>query len=472
MSPPNPAHDLARISGIFRQALDSLGVSYCPGEAADWSALVHRCMSGRARRFHDVAHIFEISETADDPIELLAALFHDAVYYQIDGGLSDDVCVRIGSAILERPDSVVFVADDGDDLAQLVAGVFDVVAGCNLLPSAGLNEFLSALLAVRSLAPVLSRAQLVQLAACIEATIPFRPCDQAGRSPADTLFERLLRINAERDVGMSIDEVELTVCRAVDLANHDLANFALDNVAQFLDHTWDLLPESNYALRSRSLYSIAEYWTALRNMEGFFASLPAERVFRGFRGCPSPDTLDAMIRAARRNIDIGLRYLRVKRLSASLLVAVAELTGGDAPISLFMGKPPYNGGCVSRVHACCLEDLLPEIPARQADDISPEVLELLIEGRGTDSEFERKHSPLASFLYPIMGDAGTSRALRTMDENPSDPLRWLLALPTGAVVPVIVSCKRLAPERFDLLSELEQRFHQGLVTRHMGEQVE
>ena len=33
---------------------------------------------------------FDVAEgVADDPIAVLAALFHDAVYYHVDGGISD-----------------------------------------------------------------------------------------------------------------------------------------------------------------------------------------------------------------------------------------------------------------------------------------------------------------------------------------------------------------------------------------------
>ncbi|HZX00624.1 MAG TPA: hypothetical protein VFF45_00105 [Bacilli bacterium] len=47
-------------------------------------------MTGPWRYFHTPNHIFEVGGT-DDPIEVLAALFHDIVYVQVDRGIQFNV---------------------------------------------------------------------------------------------------------------------------------------------------------------------------------------------------------------------------------------------------------------------------------------------------------------------------------------------------------------------------------------------
>ena len=51
--------------------------------------IIHDSMSVRTRNYHSVQHAFDVAEgVADDPIAILAALFHDCVYYHVDGGIS------------------------------------------------------------------------------------------------------------------------------------------------------------------------------------------------------------------------------------------------------------------------------------------------------------------------------------------------------------------------------------------------
>merc|ERR1711971_768967 len=92
-----------------------------------------------------------------------------------------------------------------DSLLDMICFIFGFSPGVDLSCRGG-NEFLSALVAVRSLEGVISRKNLIKMAVCIEATIPFRE-DQNGRSPIDMLYERLCDVNGKYMLDFSEDEV-------------------------------------------------------------------------------------------------------------------------------------------------------------------------------------------------------------------------------------------------------------------------
>ena len=52
--------------------------------------LIIQTMRGPWRYFHTSEHIFEVGWSVD-PIEVLAALFHDLVYVQVDQGVSFNI---------------------------------------------------------------------------------------------------------------------------------------------------------------------------------------------------------------------------------------------------------------------------------------------------------------------------------------------------------------------------------------------
>ena len=190
-----------------------------------------------------------------------------------------------------------------------------------------------------------------------------------------------------------------------------MANFGTEDRYHFLDNTWSLLPESNISLRSQYLYTISEYHEAVFKMNGFFTHFltDANVIFASFRGVPSKERVDYLTSQAKSNLSLGKKYVGAKLLSASVLAAFATLTGGDAPISLFMGDLP------SRQHGESqqIDDYLPNpntllSAQRQKSPSSTsttskldrdDVFQILAVGRRSDSSFDIKASPLAAFLY-------------------------------------------------------------------------
>ena len=415
------------------------------------SILIHESMSISSRNYHSVQHVFDVSKNLRDPIAILAALFHDCVYYNIDGGLSKVQANKLKDALVIEGDSpaVLKIPSPGDDnLLSLVISIFGYSPGQEVTPMTGLNEFLSAVIAVRELQPLLPPEVLAQIACCIEATIPFRP-DIDGKTPADRLFDRFTETVKDSSLSLSNDDIVKAVQRAVELSNEDVGNFGSTDQLWFLDNTWSLLPESNEALRHQFLYTVKEFQFAVFKMNGFFGFLQPTVVFQEFRGVPADEEMQRLLENCRRNLELGKKYVGAKLLSISALAAFAELTGGDAPISLFMGDLPSRHHTSRR-----LEDTLPIVPASSLTHCDEDVYNILAYGRRSETAFDVKQSPLAAYFYSLLGDKGVEGILKSIKLYPMDESKaraLLLALPREAVVHVSDNMAKVAMSRRELI---------------------
>ena len=447
------ASALQRLVRRFEAAFRELGHEASAQQFETWSVLIHECMSGRGRRFHTVEHVFDISSGAP-PLETLAILFHDTVYVQVDGGLPRPVEEILNDAIDHHDGKYVMRPVDpaSQRMKALVNTIFGFVPGQELSIYGGLNEFLSALLLTRSLEGSLPEATLAELAACIEATIPFRGGED--NDPSLGLAERLAKANSEFELGLSEERQVEAIRRATIVANRDVGNFASEDIRWFLDNTWKLLPETNMSLRGQRLYTISEYRMAMQKMEGFLGFLDPGCVFRQYQGEPSDSDYATMRTRAEANIALGARYLRAKLLAASLLEALAYASGGDAPISLFMGDLPLETPTIRP------ESYLPPRPGTQSKDIDEQVLDLLEKGRANDSGFDMKHSPLAAYIYLRVGQTECDRLAKVAKdslgvEDPAERgLDYLRALPSETVRMVAEACTHLATTRKQKLNEI------------------
>jgi hypothetical protein len=396
--------ELHAIIEVFSKAIEGLGKRTTPAVLERWGLVVHRAMTGTARMFHTNSHVFNLARGAD-PIETLAALFHDVVYLQVDQGLPKILEPQVLPYLSFEGGGVRVRSFDlaAEPAAALVLAIFGVEAGATLSVFNGANELASALVAAYELGKVISPRDLAEVSACIEATIPFRGKDAQGNGPLERLDARLAALDVERSLGLGEAEREKAVQRAVWVANRDVENFADPDVGQFLDNTWKLLPETNPSLRQADVYSVSEYRTALQKMEGFLSGLPAERVFHNFHGVPDEAAFAALRSRAAINLDLSTRYLRLKLLAIAHVEGLALATGGDAPLELFMGG--------LRESSDRLEQFLPTPPNTQPTDVHPTLWALVDKGRAGESDFDLKQAPLATFLYRHLGESGVPGAV-------------------------------------------------------------
>jgi hypothetical protein len=388
----SPVHDI--VNSLWR-SLESLGAIIKPRDAERWGFAIHAALSAAGREFHNHEHVIELLSDAG-PIESVAALYHDAVYIQVDHGPPRamqqelaglfDIAVGTYGGWRLRPEA--------QDLTPEVLHIFGRKAGDVLTPHTGLNELASAIVAWRHLHGVLSRSQIIGIVAAIEQTIPFRI------DPATTLHARLLSLPAT--VALTETEIVETMRSAVRVGNLDVANFASPSAAEFLDNTWKLLPESNPSLHLPMVYSVVDYRVALHRMEEFLAHLEPERVFHGWGDEPAPATLTSLQSRARSNLKIAVEYLRAKLFAVAFIEAITEATGGDVPLDYFMGGIKS----LLRPQVRRIESFFP--PYQPPATLSA-VGALLVHGRASDSSFDIAPSPVAAYLYSTMGDADMQR---------------------------------------------------------------
>ena len=347
---------------IVQRSMNELHITIEPEVLESVTCLLYYSLKPHGRFFHSIKHAIDLT-VEGQPLTSLAALFHDLIYYQIDGGFNHHVHPIIDPIITEVPSDeglgVVYLKEDldeSDPLIKLNLGIFNFKPGQVLSPFGGLNEFLSSVVMSFTLKDHLSFRQIAQMVVYLEGTIPFRGQDEQGRDYFYTLAERYAHINQSMKIGESEGDIQQTVKAAVALANRDVANFAEDDARDFLDNTWDLIPETNLSLRYNDLYTIRDYRVALQKMSGFFSFLNPSNIYHQYENSPSNEHLSHLEKLARKNVNIAREYLSIKLIAATILDCFATLSGGDCPISLFMGDLPRNG--VSSVR---LESLLPTV---------------------------------------------------------------------------------------------------------------
>ncbi|MBI5549220.1 MAG: hypothetical protein HY901_35495 [Deltaproteobacteria bacterium] len=453
---PHDEGVLVRLGRLLDAALRNLAASPTPEQLEALAVLVHETMSGRGRSFHCLKHVFDLA-TGPDPHLALGAAFHDTVYLQVDGGLSPRVEQLLGGAFEHRGEQVFLTEPGPDRLRAMVLALFGIAPGDPVAPTAGLNELLSALLAVRALHGLLPVKDLVRVAASVEATVPFR-----GPAAPEQQRERLASLSKAMGLALSTEELDAMVLTGVDLANKDVANFALTDPALFLDNTWALLPETNWSLRMRSVYSVREYRGAMLRMASFLSALDPARIFRSYRGWPAPSAIDELQGLARRNLRISAHYLGAKLLAACSLDALATLSGGDAPVAMLMGELPSEAGEPLR-----MEHFLPPLEAPAEAD--PEVWRLLAEGRAHHTGFDLRNAPLAAHLYSKIGAAGSNRmveACRAYCEGKTTPTQLLKATLTAPVAATVArACARVAFFRTERLEAVARMLEDGIDPR-------
>jgi hypothetical protein len=460
---------IARLIIRIQECLRELGVNVDADDSVNlqiesMSILIHESMSISSRNYHSVQHVFDISRNLTDPVAVLAALFHDCIYYHVDGGLTERQRKKLEGAIVTKKGASDHAPPgkappfytclcSSEPLICMVEQIFGYTKGQVLTNMDGLNEYLSAVIAVRELEPFLPMSTLAEIATCIECTIPFRAADkETGETATDKLYKNLSHVNESDHLGMTDEQVVTAVQRAVILSNEDVENFGTSDRAWFLDNTWSLLTETNEALRRQFLYSVMEFQFAVFKMNGFFNFLKPSVVFQQFRNIPDNEEIEALISEARRNLEIGRKYVGAKLLSTSTLAAFAMLTGGDAPISLFMGDLPSR-----HRHSVQLEDTLPAPSDEELEQCDMDVYNLLSQGRRSETAFDIKESPLAAYLYGSLGDDGLFDLLKKVKVHPmtADVAKQLLTqLPRVPVQRIGSQMAMVAMSRSDRILEV------------------
>ena len=225
---------IQKLVNLVEKSLLDLNSSSSQDFIESTAILLHEGMSGQNRRFHTTDHVFNIVDPKGDPILVLSALFHDLVYYNVDGIFTARVQEILNPYIAIELEQV-FIRRRGppnDNLLPLVMNIFGFNYGQILTPFLGMNEFLSALVFARLFHDKLDIKSLVGVISCIEGSQPFRKPNDDGKTCFVLLEERLNKLSRTRGLGFSETEIIEIVKKSVKFANLDVSNFASTDTAE------------------------------------------------------------------------------------------------------------------------------------------------------------------------------------------------------------------------------------------------
>jgi len=384
----------------LKWATNALKVKVPPAELAEIAELIVQPMTGPWRYFHTPNHLFEVGGNSD-AIEILAALFHDLVYVQVDTSINFNLSYYLAPFIQEVQEQLK-IRDDRqlpkDTTFEMAMSIFGFIPGQVLSPFGGQNEFMSAIVAGKTLDSFIKPQELFQILACIEATIPFVPPSADGLSASDRLYQRLQETNSKFNLNLTEAELIETVNKSVRMANRDISGFAAPSEI-FIENTWNLLPETNHALLAINSYTVYEYRVALEKTERFLSSLNPEFIFRKFQGKPDEKTYQNLVERARNNLEVGTLYLRCKLFSIAFMEALSLRVGLNIPLSTMMGEARSQD-----FYTAQLEDFLPQLGDvyEPKNKLESEVLALLEPGETAKASYEA-NSPLTTFIIKSVG---------------------------------------------------------------------
>ncbi|STQ91914.1 hypothetical protein [Iodobacter fluviatilis] len=440
-----------RFIQIFSDAFTRLDADVPMPHIERLAILIHRAMENRTRKYHTSMHIFELCEGLGAR-PTLAALFHDLVYYQLDGCFPQQTHSLLSKVCHLENGGFILQEMSHDPLATLCAEIFNFKPYQALPLYGGMNEFLSAVVAVRLLKPYLPLSDLIAIVACIEATIPFRATDTNGCGLLEDKIRQQCKKRLEIVDDAQCDEYVTEVMHeAISLSNVDVGGFAEANPSKFLSSTWLLIEESNTPLNAVGVYTLQDYRMALLRMEKFLHGLKADVVFHQYAGVPDTEEYQRLSKAAHNNIMFSCDFLAAKLTSIALIEAMAVETGGDCPVSMFLGDIHSSSGTKPER----AEDYLP-LP-HDALDIRPELLQVFEQGRSEETELDLNASPLTAFLYRCLGHQGTLQAWKQAQRFFSGELSsldFLKSLDPKLVIAMTEACMHIAISRKEELQHL------------------
>jgi hypothetical protein len=246
---------------------------------------------------------------------------------------------------------------------------------------------------------------------------------------------------------------------AIAMANRDVGGFAEPSPAKFVSATWLLIEESNAPLAAVGVYTLRDYREALTRMQNFLHGLEPERVFNHYAGYPPANEFQRLTSAATSNIAFAKSFLQLKMTSIAIIEALALETGGNCPVSMFLGDIRSTFGKPERV-----EDYLPAGP--QAQGLDAQLLQVLEKGRPEDSRNDLTISPLTTYMYRCLGVAGSATALAHAQQMVSGAIssaQFLATLPLDMLGSLIDACARIALSRKDGLALLKLRLQKQVI---------
>jgi hypothetical protein len=138
--------------------------------------------------------------------------------------------------------------------------------------------------------------------------------------------------------------------------------------------------------------------------------------------------------------------------SIAIIEALAQITGVNCPVSMFLGDIRSSSGYPDRV-----ENFLPSV--KTSVDVNPGLLKALEEGRAKKSSKDLTESPLTAFVYRCLGHKGTLFALqqsKLMFAGELQAFDFLKGLDRDMINATINACAQIAISRREALISFQK----------------
>ena len=376
---------------LMDQAFETSSHKMDPLETERLSVIIYQVMSARYRIFHTMEHIFTAAEDSSG-VNMLAAFCHDLVYYQVDKRIHPLILPHLTEFnINEKTNECILPELSVEHWMSISGKIFGFNAHQTLNPFNGLNEFLSAVATARMLSPFLGEWQVIQIIACMEATIPFRSQLNPETNSFKLLRERLSGLNQEYQLKKNDNEIDEVMSASIKISNQDVCSFYAKDFGEFISGTWNLILENNPIFKN-PLYTVIEYRKALQKVRGFFSFLNYENVVHEWGNFPPRQDFLEMKQQVSINLKNAIQYIDLKLVGITILEVFAMSTGGDAPYFLLIGKSPDGSSKAP------IERFFPDTKVKKSSSMDA-VYEVLKNGRKAKSSFDFNHSPVSSYLF-------------------------------------------------------------------------
>lgn len=456
-----PIETIHRMNDWFDQAFQGLSVEVPPNEVQKLVTLVHHSMEAKTRTYHTAFHVFSLCEGMQ-PIQVLAALFHDVVVYELDGGFHAWLSPLLEGVTHAESGTLRLLDNAHEDRAiALCVDIFGFHPGQRLSPRQGMNEFLSAVVAVRLLLHHLSDAQLMALVACIELTTPFRLPDANGNTAAQALAQRVQARCTKLTPALfdtdqqSAEFVKTTVTNAVIFANQDVAGFTKAAPEHCLSNSMLLIEESMTPMAASGANSLLAYRSALMGMDTFLSQLNPAFVGQSYEGQPDASAVMQMQATVQRNIAFVRDYLAAVLSSVAIIEALALSTGTDCPMAMFLSSNSCTEAGPAPLH-----NLFPAPPARVI--VHAKLHQLLKNGLLTEKNPGLSALPLAACVYEFLGHEATQQTrqqAKQMFDGTLTPHAFLQNLDHDMVCAIIQESAKIDVSRKAALWALEHSLY-------------
>lgn len=295
-----------------------------------YSIFIYENMSEEHRYYHNMWHIFDLIIEKNN-VNNLAAIYHDIVYFQIYQKLNEKLYDLLKDYIkIDKVD--IYLNIDEKELKNnkrlnIILDIFWFKNSDKLNIFWWLNEILSAFVVYKHVWEKLKINDFIELITMIEATIPFRA------NYVKNTEEKLTKIIDKYNINFNIEKI---IRNSIIIANNDVSSFYEEELWDFLEWTWKLLPENNPSLRNRTVYKVSDYKNSIFKTYMFFKNIKFNYIINRYDNHPKDSEYEKMMLNIIKNILNTKYFLKFKLIPISILDSIASKTWWDTLMSYFM----------------------------------------------------------------------------------------------------------------------------------------